>query len=390
MIQKVLPSEYLQGYEKMTDKERETYRRRVGEWMSSDGARLLEMTDRPMAKSQNLMLMGIRWSKDDCRAVYEGMLLLTALMGQTDTWLPAALFAKSAWRAVRKICSELSAVQAANHQEKTVKHAQATGSAKQENKSGNTNANSQTAGSAVNIQSAKSGKSEGTQTDKQDVANQPTARTDRIPARPKHIDQYVHLLPKATQERAAKVKGLLREMDETRETMRMMMGRVDVSAQVMANLSTAVSKIDKELRYIYDELDREWKKLAESGRIALDELGHAHIVDAPQDGTAQDTAPSVKPAETGSPKRGRKPMTDEEKAAKAAEREKRRKAERQRKASLIRKWLIDTRNAKTDEQKEKWLQRYREMVAIGGEQTVTKKVTEAAAFYGISLEEAQK
>ena len=79
-------------------------------------------------------------------------------------------------------------------------------------------------------------------------------------------------------------------------------------------------------------------------------------------------------------------MTDEQKAAKKAEKEARKKADNARKAALVRKWLIDTRNAKTDDQKKKWIAKYKEMVKLGGDDTVTDKVLEAAKYYDINLE----
>ena len=78
-------------------------------------------------------------------------------------------------------------------------------------------------------------------------------------------------------------------------------------------------------------------------------------------------------------------MTEEEKAQRAAEKAEKRKQENQRKSALIRKWLIDKRNAVTDEQKQKWMQKYKEMVKLGGEDAVTDKVREAAEYYGVKL-----
>ena len=80
-------------------------------------------------------------------------------------------------------------------------------------------------------------------------------------------------------------------------------------------------------------------------------------------------------------------MTDEAKAAKKAEKEEKKKADNARKAALIRKWLIDTRNAKTDEQKKKWIAKYKEMVKLAGVDSVTGKVLEVAKYYDINIEE---
>ena len=75
------------------------------------------------------------------------------------------------------------------------------------------------------------------------------------------------------------------------------------------------------------------------------------------------------------------------KAAKKAEKDEKKKTENARKAALIRKWLIDTRNANTDEQKKKWSAKYKEMVKLAGMDSVTEKVLEAAKYYDINIEE---
>lgn len=206
-----------------------------------------------------------------------------------------------------------------------------------------------------------------------------------IPVRPRHIDQYAHLLPKKTQERAAQYGPLMREMDEARENLRLLMKDPEANAASRESWAKKVTKIDDTLRSIRHELDVEWERLVEKGKVVVDDLGQAHIVDAEKESSPEPDDVTQEPK-----KAGRKPMTEEEKAAKAAEREEKKKQEKIHQAALIRKWLIDTRNANTDEQKKKWIQKYHEMVTIGGEQSVTKKVLKAAAYYGINLEEDRK
>ena len=63
----------------------------------------------------------------------------------------------------------------------------------------------------------------------------------------------------------------------------------------------------------------------------------------------------------------------------------------QRKAALLRKWLIDTRYGNKDaekrsKQQEKWKEKYLEMVRLGGMEAVTEKVREAAKHYEIDLD----
>ena len=401
MIQKVLPGEYLKGYEVMTGAEREAYRKRVGEWLRDDGARLLAMTDRPMAQAQNLMQMSTRWSKEDCRALHEGAVMLTALMGVAETWLPSMLWVKSAWRGVRKVVGELTVIyQGAG----VLKESPATGCWK----------GMQGAGVKGSVPAAKpqgtvtggkrerqmaDGKGERLMADgkgerqvadgrgEESVTGEKSAMP--VPVRPKHIDQYLHLLPKGTQERGAMVRGLLRELDDARERVRLLMGSPQASPSDMAAWAKRATQIDNTLRAIYQELDREWEKLVKAGRVTVDALGQTHVVEIPGAGATGTMADDTPPAEpTGTlqeQKRKRRPMTEEERAARAAEREERMRQENQRKAGLLRKWLIDLRNAKTPEQQEKWKKKYKEMVKLGGEGAVTEKVKEAAEYYGVDI-----
>ena len=110
MIKKILVRDYLKGYDEMTAEERRAFVGRVGEWLTSDGARLLTMTDRPMAKSQNLVTISTRWTAEDTKAVADGIMLMSALVGVADTWLPTQIYMRSAYRAIRQVVSVLSEV----------------------------------------------------------------------------------------------------------------------------------------------------------------------------------------------------------------------------------------------------------------------------------------
>lgn len=379
MIKKLLNSEYLTGIERMTKEERTAYLNRVGQWLHSDGIRLLELTDRPMAKSQNIMLLSARWSKEDSDAVHEGVRLMSALVDVADTWLPSVLWTKSGWRAIRQIVNILSDTK--------------EGKKKDVPSSGTQTTNVGQKPEADDRRKYTASKEQlDMQVKKEAVTMTSVAKPQGtipmqlgIPVRPRHIDQYAHLLPKKTQERAAQYGPLMREMDEARENLRLLMKDPEANAASRESWAKKVTKIDDTLRSIRHELDVEWEHLVEKGKVVVDDLGQAHIVDV-----EKESAPEPEDVTQEPKKAGRKPMTEEEKAAKAAEREEKKKQEKIHQAALIRKWLIDTRNANTDEQKEKWIQKYHEMVAIGGEQSVTKKVLKAAAYYGINLEEEKK
>lgn len=379
MIKKLLNSEYLTGIERMTKEEKTAYLNRVGEWLRSDGARLLELTDRPMAKSQNIMLLSARWSKEDSGAVHEGVRLMSALVDVADTWLPSVLWTKSGWRAIRQIVNILSDTKEGRRKNMPLSEIQTVNGVKKP-------------GADDDRKHTESKGQPKPPAGKETVAAAPVTNPQEkapvqlgIPVRPRHIDQYAHLLPQKTQERAAQYGPLMREMDEARENLRLLMRDPEANAASRESWAKKVTKIDDTLRSIRHELDTEWERLVEKGRVVVDELGFTHIVDV-EATNAQETDTT-----TPEPKKaGRKSMTDEEKAAKAAEREERQKYEQMRQVGLIRKWLIDTRNANTEEQKEKWIKKYREMVALGGEKAVTKKVLKAASYYGINLEDSNK
>ena len=108
MIKKILVRDYLKGYGDMTAEERKTFVGRVGEWLVRDGMRLMTLTDRPMARSQSLMMITTRWTAEDTKAVTDGIMLMSALVGVADTWLPTQIYMKSAYRAVRQVVEVLT------------------------------------------------------------------------------------------------------------------------------------------------------------------------------------------------------------------------------------------------------------------------------------------
>ncbi|MBR1732925.1 MAG: hypothetical protein IJ729_04200, partial [Alloprevotella sp.] len=218
MIRRIKMTEYLKQYGAMSDGERQEYQRRVGEWLVQDGARLYELTDRPMAKAQNMVLMSARWTKEDCQAFQDGALLLSALAGQADTWLPTQLYAKSAFRAVRQMVRVLVVeTHPQPHSRPSVAYplpfparegsgytqgeraAAMQGMAPAAKPQGTLPAG-KAAGTAAAKQGAiPAGKPQGTLPAK---VTTPLPRREgqgggSALVRPRHIDQYVHLLPEA-------------------------------------------------------------------------------------------------------------------------------------------------------------------------------------------------
>ena len=386
MIKKLTTGEYLKDYRTMTAQEREAYRKRVGEWLRTAGERLLALTDRPMAKAQNLMSMSARWMKEDCEAAHEGAVLLTALMAVAETWLPSQLWVKSAWRAVRQINSVLSEVKSEKFldepsgiaerkvkneagvakeepAEKTRKGTQAVAAESSPTDSGmdGDRIASEKTGRAL------SGESTGTQTEQEPTGTltkqenaQGTGEVLIVPMRPKHIDQYVYLLPKGTQERAGAVRGLLRELDEAREKMRLLMEDAQAKPDARAAWARKATRIDATLKGIYKELDAEWEKLVKSGRVTVDALGNANVAPSPQNGEAQDTVAK---------------LTSEQKARRRE----------------LRKWLIDLRRGKEGEAREKrieqWKMNWKEYLTLEPLESALKdeKVVAAAEHFGVEI-----
>ena len=152
---------------------------------------------------------------------------------------------------------------------------------------------------------------------------------------------------------------LMRDLGAARENMRLLMDSPDASDKAREQWAKLATKIDAQVKSIRLELDREWENLVKKGRVVGDDLGMAHILDGEQSEDAGDKAAG-----------DQKPDANQE---------------AKRKAALLRKFLIDRRNAKTEEQQQKWIAKYREMIALAGEDAVTDKVRETAEHYEIDL-----
>lgn len=432
MIKKILVRDYLKGYGDMTAEERKAFVGRVGEWLVSDGARLLKLTDRPMARSQSLMTITTRWTAEDAKAVTDGIMLMSALVGVADTWLPTQIYMKSAYRAVRQVVAILSEIPQGTERGGvwTAPELPAMGAKTVTRGNGKT---SETAarlqgkgwqghlqpvpamkklpkaeqmtkhpgiekGSGVALQPlAKSAAGAGAgkpqalpssvagtgQTEKplpmiKTEGKEYDAATDTVrvqcavvPARPKHIDQYVHLLPKATQERAAGYGELMRQLGEARDNMQLLMDDDHASAKSREQWAKQATRIDKKTRALKEELDREWGKVAASGRVVIDDLGMAHLVptsqcDAALNGTGAD-------GEGG----------EQEPAELTSEQRKRRRD--------LRKWLIDLRRGKEGKNREKrieqWRVNWQEYLTLEPKEKALQdeKILEAAKHFGIDL-----
>ena len=372
MVRKIKLTEYLKGYDAMSDGERKDYLKRVGEWLTGDGKRLAAATDRPMAKAQNIMLLSSRWSKDDCMAFYEGTLLLSALAGVADTWLPTQLYAKSAYRAIRQMMTLLSNPDARQEKAPTPQGGGAAAHYNHEPK--------RAAGAGAGLPQAlpspdvdgRGDRHLGAGASPQDHQASPEDQPGLVPVRPRHIDQYVHLMPQKTQERASQVKGLLRDLDDAREKARLLMeaGEHPDKIELWARKAT---RLDNALKSIYRELDSEWAKLVKQGRVWVDDLGNAHVKPLPQPlpkGEGEDCATEAAGAAA-------QELTSEQK-------------HRRRE---LRKFLTDTRRGNGDTREEhviKWKENFKEYLTLEPKEKALddQKIIEAMKHYDISLSPA--
>lgn len=349
MIRKITVNEYLKRVDNMTSEERQAYLERVGKWLCSNAAqRLVRHMGDPGAQLQNVMVCSTGWNDKECEAFEEGVQLLTAVVHSEDTWLPDMLYVKAAKRVIRRMTEML----------KRVFQEAATDIAVKEGKESAEGATKSTQAVGEGSQTKTTIKMGGANTVTH--ASTSTTTTELKPVRPRHIDQYIHLLPPKTQEHAAQVKDLLREFDESRETLRKLMDDNTVGAAVREAWAKKVTGIDNKIRKIYDELDAEWDKLVEQGRVVLDDLGNAHIVECPADEGAPQPAPE---------------LTKEQKA----------------KRKNLRKWLCDMRygnGATREDYVKRWRENFKEYLLLEGDKAFDdEKIKTSAEHYGVDIEE---
>lgn len=330
MVRKISSGEYGKRLGNMTAAERHTYQDRVGQWLRSGGRMLLERADDYGARLQNVLGASVSWNDRECEAFEEGASLLSVLAGVSETWLPDVLYSVSARRAIRQMFKCLKNGMPAEKAEER-------GERREER---------------------EERKKEPTPALPKGVRKE--TQVSPLPVRPKHIDQYVHLLPKKTQERAGQVRELLRDLDVARENARKLMDAGEQGDKV-AQWAKKATSLDDKVRSIYKELDAEWEKLVKSGRIVVDMFGNASV------------APEGEPSGTVAEK---SELTSEQK-------------HRRRE---LRKWLTDTRRGAEGKAREKrieqWKANIREYLTLEPIEAALKdkKLVAAAKHYGIEIQ----
>ena len=341
MITKITSSEYLKRFDNMDGAEREVYMRRVGEWLQKQAPLLMPKMQDPSAVFLNAVQCSAGWNDAECQAWTEGARLLTAMTGTADTWLPDMLYTKAAKRAIKQMVKVLKPAWT------PVEKPTGTEAGTVAEPTGTTQRMVAGAAKEAPFRPVDSGHQVG----------EGQTKVKPTPVRPKHIDQYVHLLPESTQKKAATVQGLLRDLDVAREKARLLMDDPKANADSRAQWAKTATALDAKVKAIYRELDAEWEKLVAAGRVTVDDFGNAHVIPA-----AEATGTMTKSNEV--------------------------KAQ----IKSLRSWLRDTRGPKDPGEKKdayvaRWKEKYQEMVKLGGKDTVTEAVQNAAKLYGIVIDE---
>jgi hypothetical protein len=370
MITKISSNEYLRRVDNMDVAERDVYLKRVGEWLKTQAPLLMARANDDVARFQNAIQCSAMWNDDECRAWEDGARLLTAMAGKTDTWLPDMLYVKAAKRSIGQMISVIK-----NEELRVKKDTGAQAKPLPKDSGRMQVAKAKEAGYVAPFRGVDQGNHDGEgepqNTEAQKVITPLANREGQgvsLPVRPKHIDQYVHLLPQKTQEKAATVKGLLRDLDVAREKMRLLMDDQHASDDSRAQWAKTVTKLDEKVNAIYKELDAEWEKLVQSGRVTVDDLGNAHVL---PDADATGAAAAERNNGITELRNNR-----EEVAAK------------EKRIEYLKKWLRDSRTKASDERKEQWEQNCRELLSLGGE--LTDSIRKAGEHYGVNLDDITK
>ena len=372
MVSRITRGEYQKRYDNMTAVERSEYLSRVGDWLSISGQCLVKKGEVFEARLQNVLQVSATWNDQECQAFEEGVVLLSALTGVTETKLPDILYAISAKRSIKHVFQALWNVEAGmaeganNGGKNAAKVQEEVGAGVQGERQAGGMAGT-TAQPAAPFQggAGNGAVGGGHQDGEAQVGTAADATGTVAPARPKHIDQYVHLLPKKTQEHAALVQGLYRELDEAREKMSLLMDDKTASAADREAWAKRATKCDNTLKKIFAELDAEWAKLVQQGRVVVDDLGNARVVPIDNEQLKMDNDAEVQELAG---------LTSEQKARRRE----------------LRKWLTDTRRgngAARDERVKLWYENFREYLTLEGDKAFEdEKIKEAIEHYGIDVE----
>lgn len=391
MIRQIQANEYMKRVASMTEAERLDLAKRVGEWLDSSAKLLMSHTNDPLARMQNVMQVSGGWNDAEQDAFNEGVRLLTPFIAIADTWLPTMIYTKAARRCILNMIDVLR-----THAPKlkatpqSVPDRVASPKLGQKPQAPEPTANPQ---NPSTTQKRKPGRPRKLTKEEEQAAlspnlfaqngNQPTNNETSSPVipRPKHIDQYVYLLPERTQIRAAQYGPLMRELEQARSNMKLLIDDPHAKPSERERWAKIAVKTDNQIAALRRELDAGWANLVDTGRVVVDDMGMAHIID-PETGKIADPKPVVtaptdddqeKPKEQPKPKEKPKPLTPEEKA---------------KRISYLQKWLRDSRPTATEERKKQWEENALELLHLGG--TLSDAMMKAGEHYGAKIPRQKK
>lgn len=387
----------------MTEAERLDLAKRVGEWLDTSAKLLMSHTNDPLARMQSVMQMGGEWNDAEQEAFMEGVRLLTPFMAIADTWLPTMIYTKAARRCILNMIEVLRTHApklkvtpksipdrvASPKPEKT----QAKDLQTQLSPKPALPINTTTSTQPTDEPKKKVGRPRKMTKEEEQAALSPNlfapnenkstndATSSPVIPRPKHIDQYVYLLPERTQIRAAQYGPLMRELEQARSNMKLLIDDPHAKPSERERWAKTAVKIDNQIAALRRELDAGWANLVDTGRVVVDDMGMAHIID-PETGLIADPKPVViaptddaqeKPKEQPKPKEKPKPLTPEEKA---------------KRISYLQKWLRDPRATATEERKKQWEENARELLNLGGK--LSDAMVKAGEHYGAKVPRQKK
>ncbi len=391
MIRQIQSNEYMKRVASMTEAERLALAKRVGEWLETALKLLQPCADAPLARMQNVMQVGVAWDDHTQDAFNEGVRLLTPFMAVADTWLPTMIYTKAARRCILNMIEVLRAnAPKLKVTPKSVPDRVPSPKPEQKPQVPEPTANPQ---NPSTTQKRKPGRPRKLTKEEEQAAltpnlfapsgNQSTNDTTSSPVipRPRHIDQYVYLLPEKTQIRAAQYGPLMRELEQARSNMKLLIDDPHAKPSERERWAKTAVKVDNQIAALRRELDTGWANLVNTGRVVVDDMGMAHIID-PETGQIADPKPKValpaedgqgKPEEQQKPKEKPKPLTPEEKA---------------KRISYLQKWLRDSRPTATEERKRQWEENARELLHLGG--TLSEAMVKAGEHYGAKIPKQKK
>ena len=171
------------------------------------------------------------------------------------------------------------------------------------------------------------------------------------------------------------------ELEQARSNMKLLIDDPHAKPSERERWAKITVKTDNQIAAIRRELDAGWANLVDTGRVIIDDMGMAHIID-PETGQIADPKPAVvlpaddaqeKPKEQPKPKEKPKPLTPEEKA---------------KRISYLQKWLRDPRATATEERKKQWEENAHELLHLGG--TLSDAMVKAGEHYGAKIPKQKK